>query len=147
MPTITVTAPKGALDKAVRDALMKRLSDTLLKWEGADVSSPVAQSIAWTYYNEAPADGFYVGGVATSDPRFKIDVTTPQGALTEDTRGELAKEIGEIVEDMTGAAGAGLNHWVLFHEINDGAWAAAGRIVRRADIAAILKASAATQAA
>jgi phenylpyruvate tautomerase PptA (4-oxalocrotonate tautomerase family) len=136
MPTITVTAPKGALGKPGRDKLMKRLSDTLLKWEGADVGNAAAQAIAWTYYNEVPTGNFYVGGVNTDAPRFKIDVTTPEGALDDASRTQLVQEIGVVVDEATDRAGTGQNHWVLFNEIFEGGWGAAGRIFRRADIVA-----------
>src|SRR5882724_4480685 len=62
MPMIEVTAPENALDKPTRDRLMKRLTDTLLKWEGAPIGSAAAQAIAWTYYHEIPDGFFYVGG-------------------------------------------------------------------------------------
>lgn len=139
MPTITVTAPEGALDKAARDGLMKRLSDTLLRWEGADVGNAAAQAIAWTYYNEVPSGFFYVGGVNPEGPRFKIEVTTPAGALNDETRAKLVQEIAGIVGEIAGDAGAGLNHWVLFDEIFEGGWGAAGRIFRRADIVAAVR--------
>lgn len=146
MPTITVTAPTGALEKAARDTLMKRLSDALLKSEGADVSNAAAQAIAWTYYNELPDGSFYVGGEPSVSPRFKIEVATPQGALNDESRAKLVQEIAAIVEEVTGSAGAGLNHWVLFDEIFEGGWGTAGRIFRRVDIVAAVRGGAAKAA-
>lgn len=139
MPTITVTAPRGALAQPARDRLMKRLSDTLLEHEGADVSNPAAQDIAWTYYDEVEEGFFYVGGAASSLPRLKIDVSTPEGQLNDGSRAKLAGVIGSIVTEEAGEGSAGGNHWVLFHEITDGHWAAAGRIFRRADIIASVR--------
>jgi phenylpyruvate tautomerase PptA (4-oxalocrotonate tautomerase family) len=136
MPTITVTAPSGALEQAPRDRMMKRLSDALLTAEGADIDNAAAQAIAWTYFNEIPAALFYVGGIPADTPRLKIEITTPEGALTDHARRQLAQDIGAIVEAEAGAAGAGLHHWVLFHEVREGGWATAGKIFRRADIVA-----------
>jgi phenylpyruvate tautomerase PptA (4-oxalocrotonate tautomerase family) len=138
MPTITVTAPAGAVAPAARDKLMKRLSDTLLKYEGASLDSAAAQEIAWTYFAEAPAGQFYVGGKPSSAARLKIEVTTPEGQLDDVSRTQLAQAIETIVKaEVQSAAGHG--HWVLFHEIVDGHWAAAGRIFRRADIIATVR--------
>jgi phenylpyruvate tautomerase PptA (4-oxalocrotonate tautomerase family) len=137
--TITVTAPKGALDQAKRDRLMKRLSDTLLKYEGADIASKAAQDIAWTYYVEVDPGFFYVGGAPSSLPRLKIEVTTPQGQVNDVTRTQLAIALGAIVAEEAGPGSAGGNHWVLFHEITDGHWATANRIFRRADIIAAVR--------
>jgi phenylpyruvate tautomerase PptA (4-oxalocrotonate tautomerase family) len=136
---IEVTAPAGALDKEKRDRLMKRLTDTLLKWEGADPGNIAAQAIAWAYYNEIPDGRFYAGGENPAGPRFRLDVTTPEGALNGETRAKLVEEIAGIVADETDGKGAGLNHWVLLHEIKEGGWGAAGRIFRRADIAAAVR--------
>lgn len=146
MPTITVTAPEGALDKPKRDELMKHLSDTLLKSEGADVGNAAAQAIAWTYYNEVPDGFFYVGGQSSPTPRFKIDVSTPEGALNDQSRGTLVKDISDIVDQVIGSAGSGQSHWVLFNEIMEGGWGAAGRIFRRADIVAAVRGGAAKAA-
>ncbi|MFC4723822.1 4-oxalocrotonate tautomerase family protein [Glycocaulis abyssi] len=139
MPTITVTAPQGAIDQGQRDALMKQLSDTLLKFEGASTGNPAAQAIAWTYFQEAPSGTFYVGGEATSSPRFKIEVTTPQGALNDSSRAGLSEAINAIVHDVIGEAGSGFNHWVLFGEIAEGHWGVAGKIFRHADIIAAVR--------
>lgn len=140
MPMINLTAPAGALSPAACDTLVKRLTDCLLKWEGAPADSAAAQAIAWVYVSETPDGCFYVGGVNPSEPRFRIEVTTPEGALDDDSRAGLVKDIAGILEAVVGAPAAGLNHWVLMREIKDGGWGAAGRIFRHKDIKAIVRA-------
>lgn len=139
MPTFTVTAPAGALDKAQRDALMRRLTDTLLKWEGAAPDNAAAQAIAWTYYNELPEGFFYVGGANPAAPRFKIEIGTPQGALNDKSRAGLVADIDAILAEVVGPAASGMNHWVLLGEIMEGGWGVAGRIFRHADIVAAVR--------
>jgi phenylpyruvate tautomerase PptA (4-oxalocrotonate tautomerase family) len=139
MPMIDITAPKGALAAPVRDVLVKRLTDCLLKWEGAAPNNAAAQAIAWVYVHEIETENFYVGGTNPKEPRFRFEVTTPEGALDDDRRAGLVKEVGTIVEDALGAAGAGLNHWVHFREIDEGGWGAAGRIFRHKDIVAFAR--------
>jgi len=139
MPTITVTAPTGSLDETTRDSLMKRLSDTLLKFEGADVGSAAAQAIAWTYFDEVPGGRFYVGGVPSDSLRLKIEVWTPQGALNDTSRAGLSEAINGILHELVGEAGSGFNHWVLFGEIAEGHWGVAGKIFRHADIIAAVR--------
>ncbi len=140
MPMIDVTAPKGALSPPIRDALVKRLTDCLLKWEGAPADSTAAQAIAWVFVHQTEADHFYVGGANPAEPRFRIEVTTPEGALDDENRAGLVKEIAEILEATVGPAASGLNHWVLLKEIKDGGWGAAGRIFRHKDIKAVVRA-------
>jgi len=144
---IEVTAPENALDKPTRDRLMKRLTDTLLKWEGAPIDSAAAQAIAWTYYHEIPDGFFYVGGANPSEPRFKLKITTPEGALNDESRAGVVGEIGGILDEVVGPAAAGINHWVLLREIKDGGWGSAGRVFRHEDIKAAVGGKHPTKAA
>lgn len=142
MPMIDVTVPKGALSPAVRDDLVKKLTNCLLKWEGAEVESPAAQAIAWVYVHEMEAGAFYVGGAAPAAPRFRLEVTTPQDMLDDERRAGLVGEIAGILEATVGAPARGLNHWVLLKEIKDGGWGTAGRIFRKSDIQAAVRSGA-----
>ncbi|MFT5865948.1 MAG: phenylpyruvate tautomerase PptA (4-oxalocrotonate tautomerase family) [Ascidiaceihabitans sp.] len=134
MPLIQVDAPQGDLDKSQQDALMSQLSNAVLKAEGAPLESAGAQSLVWAHFNEKPQGTFYVGGTALEKPPFRIAVTTPQGALTDDTRATLVAEIGRIVDDIVGAYDIRLNHWAMLYEVTEGGWAGAGQIFRLGDI-------------
>lgn len=147
MPMIEVAAPAGALPPETRDKLMKRLTDTLLKWEGAPEGNTFAQAIAWAYFHEMPAGHFYVGGAAVADLRLRLKVTTPEGMLNDETRKGVVEEIGRIVDEEIGPKASGLNHWVLLREIKDGNWGAGGRIFRRTDIIAATRDGGAAKAA
>lgn len=134
MPMIEVTAPDGALSRDQQDRLMQRLTETLLKWEGAPKDSQVARAISWGYYHTMPRGDFYIAGVPSASPRLKVEITTPVGALGEKTRAGLVAEIETIMREETGETGGGGNHWVLLREIAEGHWASGGRIFRMADI-------------
>jgi phenylpyruvate tautomerase PptA (4-oxalocrotonate tautomerase family) len=66
-----------------------------------------------------------------ADPTFKVDVTTPEGALSDRRREELVAEATRVVRE---AAGIGeedaLRVWVLLHEVAEGSWGAGGQIIR-----------------
>lgn len=136
MPMINVTAPEGALDQASQDTLLKRATETLLKWEGAPLDNALIRASAWSYYHEVPAQNFYVGGEVAQAPKFRIEITTPEGVLDDEKRAGLVADIGKIVDEVIGKAGAGYNHWVLLSEIKDGGWGVAGGITRLADLRA-----------
>lgn len=140
MPMIDIFAPKGALSVKARDTLAKRLTDCLLKWEGVSDGNTAIQALAWVYVHESETGAFYVGGARAAEPRFRIEVTTPEGALDDERRAGLVKETAEIVEATIGPVAKDTNHWVLLKEIKDGSWGAAGRIFRHADIKAIARA-------
>jgi phenylpyruvate tautomerase PptA (4-oxalocrotonate tautomerase family) len=132
VPLIQVDAPQGDLDKTRQDALMSQLSNAVLRAEGAPLESAGAQSLVWAHFNEKPKGTFYVGGVSLEKPPFRIAVTTPQGALNDET--SLIAEIGRIVDDIVGPYDGRLSHWAMLYEVTDGGWAGAGQVFRLGDI-------------
>ena len=47
MPMIELTTPKDALSQSKQNTLMKTLTNTLLKWEGAPIDSAIVQAVSW----------------------------------------------------------------------------------------------------
>ncbi len=143
MPLIHVTASQGTLNKKDQDRLMPRLSNAVLKAEGAPINDPGAQSLVWAYYDEKPEGTFYVGGKNLDKTPLVIAVTTPEGALNDATRKSLVEEIGQIVDDIMGPFEGRLNHWAMLHELNEGGWAGSGKIFPLAGIQAAMNIKAA----
>ena len=143
MPLIQVTAPNNSLEISDRDALMSRVSNAVLKAERAPLDDAGAQSLVWAYYQEMNADSIYVGGEAPKTPPFRVAVTTPEGALNEEARHALAKDIGEIVDDIVGTYEDRLNHWLMLTELDEGSWAGGGQIFPLAGIQAAMNIQAA----
>jgi len=140
MPMIDVTLPEGALTTDARDALAERLTTTLLHWEGAG-DLPFARQISWVYFDERPQGSMYVAGEAAAEPRYRVLVTIPQGAIKEDERKEGL--VADITRDILAAEGLeGDEHamrvWVFVHEVPDGHWGGAGRVFRLRDIAKLV---------
>ena len=136
MPLIDVTLPEGALSEEQRDALGERLTNTVLKWEGA-ADIPFSRQITVVYFDERPAGSIYVAGGQETDPRYRVLVTIPEGSITDDERKagmveEMTRDVLEVdgTEDETAA----FRVWVFIHEVPDGHWAGAGRIFRLRDI-------------
>lgn len=134
MPLIQVDAPQGDLDKSQQDVLMSQLSSAVLRAEGAPPESAGAQSLVWAHFNEKPEETFHVGGVPLEKPPFRVAVTTPQGALNDETGKSLVVETGRVVDDTVGRYHGRLNHWAMLYEVTDGGWAGAGQVFRLGDI-------------
>lgn len=132
MPMIQLFAPAGALTPAGRETIQKTLATALLRWEGAP-DTAFFRALAWTYLHELPA-----GAQATAEdgePRFRVEVTVPHGALSERRKAGLVAAATTAVLDAAGlTADDGLRVWVLIHEQPDGTWGAGGEIVRFADL-------------
>lgn len=138
MPLIELTAPAGALTDEGRGTVQRELAETLLRWEGAP-DTELFRSIAWTYLHELP-DGAQATA-ADTEPRFRVDVTVPEGTLDDERREGL---VGDVTSLVLRAAGLtddeAMRVWVLVHEQADGTWGAGGRIVRYSDLMEVAKA-------
>jgi len=144
MPQIQLTVPAGALTDEGRATIQKTLANVLLKWEGAP-DTAFFRAQAWSYLHELPA-GMQV--TAEDDqPRFRVDVTVPAGALNDRRKTGLVEEATQAVLAAAGlGAGEALRVWVLVNEQPDGTWGAGGQIIRYADLVALANPAAAGSA-
>jgi phenylpyruvate tautomerase PptA (4-oxalocrotonate tautomerase family) len=137
MPLIQLTVPEGALTTEGRTTAQRTLARALLQWEGAP-DTAFFRSAAWSYLHELPT-----GAQVTAEddaPRFRVDVTVPQGALSERRKAGLVSDLTRIVLEAAGLPPADAGKvWVLIHEQPDGTWGAGGAIVRHADLVALAK--------
>ncbi|MFK8048345.1 MAG: hypothetical protein AB8B81_07930 [Halioglobus sp.] len=143
MPLIQVIAPQGVLNKKDQDALMSRVSNAVLTAECAPLEDPGAQSLVWAYYHEMNTDTIYVGGENLETSPIRVAITTPEGALNEQSRRVLVEDIGVIVDELIGPFEGRLNHWVMLTELDEGGWAGGGQIFPLAGIQAAMNIKAA----
>ncbi|MER7480168.1 tautomerase family protein [Streptomyces sp. NPDC126510] len=137
MPMIRLTAPAGALTEEGRGSVRRDLAATLLRWEGTP-DTAFFRSQAWSYLVELPE-----GAQTTAEDdalRFLVEVTVPQGALSERRTAGLVEEVTKTVLAAAGLAPDDAPRvWVLVHEQPDGTWGAGGSVVRHADLVALAK--------
>jgi phenylpyruvate tautomerase PptA (4-oxalocrotonate tautomerase family) len=130
VPIFEVTYPEGALSPEARDELMEGLTTALLRAERAP-DTEFFRNITWSYVHELPEGSVRAAGIPVSEPTFRIDVTTPEGALSDRRRAELVTEATRVVREVTGIAEEdSLRIWVLMHEVAEGRWGAAGNVVQ-----------------
>lgn len=137
MPMIRLTVPAGALIEEGRATVQRDLAAVLLRWEGAP-DTAFFRAQAWSYLVELP-DGAQT--TAEDDtPRFLVEVTVPQGALSERRKTGLIEDATQTVLTAVGLApDEALRVWVLVHEQSDGTWGAGGTVIRYADLVALAK--------
>src|SRR6185312_1148805 len=89
--------------------------------------------------DEVSGDAFTALG--DGEPRFRVDVTVPEGALSQRRTEGLVNEATANVLATAGLTEAdALRVWVLIHEQPEGTWGAGASIVRFAELAALAKA-------
>src|SRR5262245_20949835 len=130
MPVFEVTYPEGALSADARAKLMEDLTTALLRAERAP-DTEFFRNVTWSYVHELPAGAVNAAGRPVEAPTFKIDVTTPQGALSDRRREELVAEATSVVREAAGIAEEdALRGSVLMHEVAEGSWVAGVQVMR-----------------
>ncbi|MBI5104681.1 MAG: tautomerase family protein [Solirubrobacterales bacterium] len=142
MPLLEVTLPEGSLAPEAVDRLADGLTGALLKWEGAP-DTEFFRSIAWLDVHWIPAANAYQGGRPAARPRFRVEVTVPEGALDTERKAGLVEEATRLVLEAAGEDPADpealMRVWVICHEVKDGGWGGAGRVWTLRDLAAIAR--------
>jgi phenylpyruvate tautomerase PptA (4-oxalocrotonate tautomerase family) len=138
MPMLDATIPQGALDPDRERALLARLTDLLLEWEGADPTNETARSLAWVFLHR-PA-GIFVAGSPADLPRYRIVASVPEGQLDTKRRAGMVNAVTTAVLDAEPDSRPRdpSRVWVLMHEVPEGTWGGAGRVVGLADIVELI---------
>ncbi len=88
------------------------------------------RDITWVNVHELPEGTIFAAGRPVSEPTFRVQVTIPQGALSDRRKAELVSEATRVISEAAGLGEAdGLRVWVLINEVPDGNWGAGGRVV------------------
>lgn len=135
MPMITLTAPAGSLTAEGRENIQRELAHVLLRWEGAP-DNAFFRAQAWSYLYEVPE-----GAQTTAEddePRFLVNVTVPQGAVSDRRKAGLVEEATATVLKAAGLTQDDvLRVWVLIHEQPEGTWGAGGQVIRYSELVAL----------
>jgi len=132
VPVFEVTYPEGALEPDARAQLMDDLTTALLRAERAP-ETQFFRDITWSYVHELPVGAVHAAGRPVDGrPTFKLDVTTPEGALSDRRRAELVADATRLIREAAGIAEDDTQQrvWVLMHEVRDGHWGAGGQVIR-----------------
>ena len=135
MPMIEVTYPKGSLAPEARDGLLDELATKLLAAEKAP-DTEFFRSITWVYANEIAAEALAVGGRPGGEPRYRVEITVPERALSDRRKGILVDSVHQAISTAAGLGEEdGLRVWTLIREVPEGNWGAAGQQVRFSQLA------------
>ncbi len=130
MPMMSLTVPEGTFTPEIREEVAEKLTTALLRAERAP-DTEFFRSITWVYVDEKPAGAVLAAGKPVEKPIVRLEVTTPEGALSERRRAEMVSAATEILREAAGipAEEALTRVWVLMYEVPEGQWGAGGEIV------------------
>lgn len=137
MPQLDAYIPAGALTPDAEHGLIARLTDLLIRHEGADPANEIVRSIAWVFVHRP--ESVYVGGRPSVAPRYRFIASVPEGQFNAERRQAIVADITEAVLDAEQGAHPRdpMRVWVFTPEVPDGTWGGAGHIVTLADIAGL----------
>ncbi len=129
MPMMDLTYPAGALQSEARTELVEELTTVLLRAERAP-DTEFFRNITWVYLHELPEEAVLAAARPVSQPTFRLQVTVPEGALSQRRKAEL---VSEATPKILAAAGLSesdaLRVWIVINEVPEGNWGAAGAVV------------------
>jgi phenylpyruvate tautomerase PptA (4-oxalocrotonate tautomerase family) len=126
---IDLTYPAGTFSEQDRRALAENLTSVLLRAERAP-DTEFFRSITWVFANELPQSAVFAAGSPVDEPIFRVQVSVPEGALSERRKEELVAEATRVVLEAAGLKDEdGLRVWVLIRDVPEGNWGAAGNVV------------------
>jgi phenylpyruvate tautomerase PptA (4-oxalocrotonate tautomerase family) len=130
VPRVELTFPAGALSDSAKRDLPQQLAEAMLRWEGAP-DTEFFRSISWVHVHELPAGAVFTADGPAELSQFVVDVTVPEGGLSDRRRAGLVEEFTKLVREAAGLSEEeAIRVWVLVHEVPEGHWGAAGQIVR-----------------
>ena len=134
MPMCDAYIPAGALPADVENQLLSRVTDLLLRHEGADPSNEAVRSIAWVFVHRPEV---YVAGEPAQAPHYRFVCQVPEGQYTDERRAAVTADITRAVVDAEAGRWPDpeLRVWVFSFEVPDGTWGGNGQIFRLPDIA------------
>jgi phenylpyruvate tautomerase PptA (4-oxalocrotonate tautomerase family) len=129
MPKLEVTLPAGALSAEAKQELPEKLGATLLQWEGAP-DTEFFRQITWAHLIELPPEAIRTPD-GEAEPHAVVEVSVPQGALSDRRKAGLVDQATADVLEATGWGDeAALRVWVLINEVPEGNWGAGKQIIR-----------------
>ena len=130
MPIMDLTFPAGALDADQQQRVADELTTALLRAERAP-DTDFFREITWVFLHELGAGHVLSAGRPVDKPLFRLEVTTPEGALSDRRRAEMVENATRIIRDVAGIGDEdALRVWVLCREIAEGSWGAGGQVIR-----------------
>jgi phenylpyruvate tautomerase PptA (4-oxalocrotonate tautomerase family) len=131
MPMIDLTFVRGSLNDQALGLLTDELVAALLRAERAP-DTPFLRDNTLVYLHALDPAAQSVGGRGAGAPRFRVEMTVFEGALSQDRKERLAADVHAAVCAAAGIEPEGeraLHVWTLIHEIPEGNWAGGGKVI------------------
>lgn len=131
MPMIDLTYVRGSLNDQALGRLTDELVTALLRAERAP-DTPFLRDNTLVYLHALDSAALSVGGRGSGSPRFRVEMTVFEGALSRDRKEQLAADVHTAVcaaAEIEPEGPRAFHIWTLIHEVPEGNWAGGGKII------------------
>ncbi len=131
MPMIDLTFVRGSVDDQALSRLTDELVTVLLRAERAP-DTPFLRDNTLVYLHPLEPAELSVGGRGPGAPRFRVDLTVFEGALSQERKEQLAADVHAAVcaaAEIEPRGPRAFHVWTLIHEVPDGNWAGGGNVI------------------
>jgi phenylpyruvate tautomerase PptA (4-oxalocrotonate tautomerase family) len=131
MPMIDLTYVRGSIDDQAMTGLTDELVTALLRAERAP-DTPFLRDNTLVYLHALDPAEQLVGGRRVGAPRFRVEMTVFEGALSQERKEQLAADVHASVCAAAAIDPQGpraYHVWTLFHEVPEGNWAGGGKVI------------------
>src|SRR5246127_4549159 len=129
MPMIDLTYVRGSLVDQGLGQLTDELVAALLR-AGSAPDTPFLRDNTLVYLHALDPAAQSVGGRGGGAPRFRVEMTVFEGALSQDRKEQLAADVHAAVCTAAGLdRSRALHVWTLIHEVAEGNWAGGGKVI------------------
>jgi phenylpyruvate tautomerase PptA (4-oxalocrotonate tautomerase family) len=104
-----------------------------MRWEGAPDTDFFRQA-TWGYLNEQPSWAVNRAGTPATPATFRLAVTVPAGAMSDRRKQGLVEEATKLILEADNGDHDPMRVWIHIHEIPDGNWGAAGKVIMFAQL-------------
>lgn len=139
MPIMDVRYAAGALDEAQKAELAKALTDLLVQMEGG-AGTTAGLAFALVQFSRFEPGDWWAGGSAdgrfvATPGAFHVHVSIPEGYMSQQHKDEVHAGVNRAILAATGRRDGGGSILVVIHEVPEGNWSCAGRMISIASIA------------
>jgi phenylpyruvate tautomerase PptA (4-oxalocrotonate tautomerase family) len=137
MPQLDAYIPAGSLSPDAERDLFAKVTDLLIRHDGADPTDETVRSIAWVWVHRP--EKVYVGGKPAEAPRYRFVASLPEGQFNAERRQAMTEEITEAVLDAEQGTHPRdpMRVWVFTLEVPEGTWGGGGRVMGLGDMAGL----------
>ena len=129
MPLIQVKLIEGVFSRAMKEEIIKKLTDTIVSVEGKSL-----RPLTWVLIQEVKSGEWEIGGKEMTT--YDVQVKVIEGVLAQGQKQQIIQKITNTMGSIEGKSPRPAN-WVKVEEVKSGEWGIGGKPMTTDEIIAL----------